>query len=354
MDDTMDALGERLRPRHLLDELLGFLRGGDSDGGESRLEHYKEKLSESCNTAAHNVSDVVKKNPVPLLLIGAGIGWMIYQNRRESSPHSSMDPNLYSDDSTSQSILYDPDPEMSYDPDLHYDRPLEYPSAQNTGAAGYRSSTGAASGAQSGSASSNPGGGSKLGDMKGKIGEKASAVSHQMRDKLAGVGEAAKERVGALRERAGEMTARARDGTRQVYSRARTQVVTTADQHPLEVGLVALAAGLIAGLMLPTPNVINRRVGPMADRLRTRTRERGAEMLDKGKRVAEAAMHAVKDEAQAQGLTPEGLREKAAAVADRAKEAGEQTARQEGLTSESAGNRPGNSQNDPSSARPVA
>src|SRR5215204_4996501 len=26
MDDTMDALGDRLQPRHLLDEFLGFLR----------------------------------------------------------------------------------------------------------------------------------------------------------------------------------------------------------------------------------------------------------------------------------------------------------------------------------------
>jgi ElaB/YqjD/DUF883 family membrane-anchored ribosome-binding protein len=346
MDDTMDAIGDRLRPRHLLDEFLGFLRGGDSDGGESRLTHYREKLSESCNTAAHNVADVVKKNPVPLLLIGAGVGWMIYQNRRENSPRAATDPDLYSDDNSEQSILYDPDPDMTYDPDIHYDRPLEYPS-QSTSGIGYSNQSGSAYGGEQGSPS-------KLGEIKGKIGEKASAVSHQVRDKLAGAGEVAKEKVSAVRERAGEITSRAKDSTRQVYSRARTQVVTTADQHPLEVGLVALAAGLIAGLMLPTPNVINRRVGPVADRLRTRTRERGAEMLEKGKRVAEAAVHAAKDEAQAQGLTPERLREKASAVADSAKEAGGQTARQEGLASDAQSGRTGNSPSDPSPARPVA
>ena len=32
MDDTMDALGERLQPRHLLDEVLGYFRGNSSEG----------------------------------------------------------------------------------------------------------------------------------------------------------------------------------------------------------------------------------------------------------------------------------------------------------------------------------
>jgi ElaB/YqjD/DUF883 family membrane-anchored ribosome-binding protein len=336
MDDTMDAIGDRLQPRHLLDEFLGFLRGGDSDGGESRLAHYREKLSESCSTAAHTVTDVVKKNPVPLLLIGAGIGWMIYQNRRATSPRRSTEPDLFSEENGAQDILYDPDPDMSYDPDIHYDRPLEYPSS-GAARAGYsdQSST------------------TKLGETKGKIGEKASAVTHQLKDKLASAGEVAKEKVSAVRDRASELSARATDGTRQIYSRAREQVVTTADQHPLEVGLVALAAGLIAGLMVPTPNVINRKVGPIADRLRARTRDRGSEILERGKRVAEAAVHAAKDEAEFQGLTPDRLREKASAVADRAREAGEQTARHEGLTSDPSGNQMGSSPADPTSTRPV-
>ena len=71
-------------------------------------------------------------------------------------------------------------------------------------------------------------------------------------------------------------------------------------------------------------------------------------MLEKGKRVARAAVDAVKDEAQAQGLTPERLRDKAAAVAERGKEVAQNAAQQEGL-----GNPSGSQSSDPSNARPA-
>src|SRR5215212_3793126 len=81
MDDTMDALGDRLQPRHLLDEVLGYVRGNASDG-DSRLKHIGERLGRSCNTAMHSVVDSVKQNPMPAVLIGAGVAWMIYSSRR--------------------------------------------------------------------------------------------------------------------------------------------------------------------------------------------------------------------------------------------------------------------------------
>src|SRR5204863_465418 len=108
------------------------------------------------------------------------------------------------------------------------------------------------------------------------------------------------------RERAGEITAKVGERTRQVYSKTRDRVATTADEHPLEVGLVCLAAGLIAGLSVPTPNAVNRVAGPAADRLRERARESGTEMVEKTKRVARAAVTAAKEEAQTQGLTDVG------------------------------------------------
>lgn len=305
MDDTMDALGERLQPRHLVDEVLGFLRGETKDG-DARLSQMREKITHSANAAMHSVVDAVKHNPMPALLIGAGVAWMIYESRRDKSPDSA-DGNYYGQDR-------DGDP-VRYNPDTHYDRPLQYPS-------GYTENGHTGDG------------GSKLGALKDNVVEKASAATDQVRDKLAHVGEVAREKAGALRERAGELTTRVKEGTREVYTRNRERVVRTADQHPLEVGLVALAAGLIAGLAIPTPNAVNRRVGPTADRLRDRTREAGTEMLEKGKRIANATVSALKEEAQAQGVTPEFLREKAAAVGERAKETVEHEARQEGLMPE--------------------
>lgn len=120
------------------------------------------------------------------------------------------------------------------------------------------------------------------------------------------------------------------------------------------MGLVALAAGLIAGLVLPTPNAVNRGIGPAADRLRARTRQAGEKIVEKGKRVAHAAVHAVKDEAQAQGLTPEHLREKLSAVAERAEDAGRKAARREGLVPTTEATQFDPQQNNPSVRGPAA
>src|SRR3954471_2225199 len=78
MDDTIDQLEGRLHGRHLLDEIVGFFRRGDGDG---QMGEWKEKISRSART----VVDSVKAHPLPLILIGAGVGWLIYQNRSSRS-----------------------------------------------------------------------------------------------------------------------------------------------------------------------------------------------------------------------------------------------------------------------------
>lgn len=321
MDDTMDALGNRLQPRHLLDEALGYLRGNSAEG-ESRLTRLREKMTSSCDTAMHSVVDSVKQNPMPALMIGAGVAWMIYSSRRADSGDYG-----YEDYSAKDAAL-------RYDPDTHYDRPLDYPTTPGS------------------EAEWSDRGESKLGQMKEKLADKASAATGQVKEKLSHASEAAREKMDALRGRASDVTSRVKDSTRQAYARSRDRVVATADHHPLEVGLVALAAGLMAGLAMRTPNAVNRRIGPAADRLRERTRQAGTDVLEKGRRVAQAAASAVKEEADAQGLTPERLRQQAGAVAERAREAGKESAQREGLARSQETN-PSSSGSDPSIARPA-
>lgn len=332
MDDTIDALGNRMQPRHLIDEVLGYFRR-TNESGESRLTSVRDKVSHGTDAAVHAVVDTVKQNPLPALVIGAGVAWMIYESRRDKTPRL----GSYDTD-TGEGIRYDPD--------AHLDRPLDYPS-DTTGIseAGWSDQ-----------------GGSKLGNMKGALSDTAATA----KDKLSHAGDVAKEKMGAMRQaageklsaarqRAGEIGSRVKERTGEMYSVTRQRVATTADQHPIELGLVCLAAGVIAGLALPTPSAVNEKLGPTADRLRDRARESGQEMLEKGKRVASAAVSAVKEEAQSQGLTPERLREKATAVAERAKEAGKESARNEGLAKGKIpeGNQSGSQLNDPSVARPA-
>jgi ElaB/YqjD/DUF883 family membrane-anchored ribosome-binding protein len=109
--------------------------------------------------------------------------------------------------------------------------------------------------------------------------------------------------LGVTKERLSGLTSQAQQRGREVYQRTRERVVTTSEQHPLEVGLACLAVGAIVGLMLPTPQIVNRRLGPSVDRLRDRARDAGSELLQKGKRVVEAAASAAKVEAKTQGIS---------------------------------------------------
>jgi ElaB/YqjD/DUF883 family membrane-anchored ribosome-binding protein len=346
MDDTMDQLGDRLQPRHLVDEVLGYFRG-DAGNGDSRLHEMRDKLSRSASSAVHGVVDTVKQNPLPALVIGAGIAWMIYESRRKPDVVA----RYYSADRAG-----DYSPEIEYDPDLHYDRPLEYPTPTGERLPGFDEGNGATE-----FGASQSGRHENAGPAAGGVKEKISHLGEAAKDRLSSVKQRAGEKMHAVRDRAAELGGRARQKAGAAYTATRERVVTTADQHPLEVGLCCLAAGLIAGLALPTPEKVNRIAGPTAERLRQRARHAGSEMVDKGRRVCRAAATAAKDEAEAQGFTPERLRDQAGAVAQRAGDAAGEAARRASAgdgdqeqgerREENAGSQATSS--DPSSARPA-
>jgi hypothetical protein len=287
MDDTLDALGQRLQGRHLIDEVLGFFRN-NSD----RSRELGQKLSHTASSAMNSLTDTVKANPVPALLIGAGVGWMIYQSRRSSS---------------SSDYEYDYESGGGYargesDSDLEslYDRPLDYPASSTAGAQGGSAfeETGYNAG---GFPTSDTQGSSKLGQAREKVAEK----TQQVKQRLADVGSRVRDRSQAVGEQARELRSRVQERARDSYQRGRERVVSTAHERPIELGLACLALGVIAGLAVRTPARLDRAIGPTVDRLRDRTREAGSELLQKGQRVAHAAAEAAKDEAKSQGLTPE-------------------------------------------------
>lgn len=367
MDSTIDALGERMKGRHLLDEAIGYFRShrdtADQAASKARekLSETAGKISDTAGSAANAMIDTVKKNPIPILLITAGAAWLAYNASRRRS--ADLNEDFLEDDET------------RYDPDMHYDRPLEYPGTLASSQSGldFGSSTGSSMGAASsyGGSSSYEGmqgatddAGSKLQDMKNAMADKASAAKEQVKEKFGDLSQAAKSKLQNVKQKASEVGSRVKerasqigsqvgDRTRQVYTQSRERVVQTADQHPLPVGLGCLAAGILIGLAIPTPNPVNRIAGPTVDRLRNRTKDAGRDMMQKGRRVVEAATEAARDEAQSQGLTIDRLRQSGEKVAQRAGEAASDAAQAEGIRLDSGNQRAGAEPADPSAARPA-
>ena len=78
-----------------------------------------------------------------------------------------------------------------------------------------------------------------------------------------------------------------------------------AERNPLGLAMGGAAAGLIAGLLLPSTRMEDERMGAMADDVKSSAAEAGREALDRGKHVAEdvgsAALDAAKETGREEG-----------------------------------------------------
>ncbi len=277
MDHTIDALGRRFQGRHLIDEALHFVR---IQSEKANMTQITNRLKTSADTAVHTVVDTVKSNPVPTALIGAGLAWYLYSQTRRA------DSNGYT-----------------------YDDPIQGYYDEGYGSAGPGDSD-----------VGEPVAGATEG-VGERIREKAGRLRERSRDAVA----TARERLHSVGERAGEVGNRVRHRSQALLRDGRQRVSTAVHQHPLESGMACLALGVIIGLALPTTQRVRSTVAPGARRLRQRTQE----MVERGRNVARTAAHAAMQEAEAQGLTPRNLADKATQVAQKAGGAAQEYAREE-------------------------
>ena len=80
MNQTLDALERKLAPSQLLDKSLAYLRDHAGD-------------------VARDVGDTVRRNPVPVLIAIAGIGWLVASSVRRRDPVGETLEDTFDDES---------------------------------------------------------------------------------------------------------------------------------------------------------------------------------------------------------------------------------------------------------------
>jgi gas vesicle protein len=119
------------------------------------------------------------------------------------------------------------------------------------------------------------------------------------------------EQVQGTSHKVGEATPdgqQVKEGTRQA--------VGIAQENPLGLALGGIAAGFLAGMLLPSTRVEDEKVGPVADQVKEAVAETGQEALDRGREVAsQVAEQAV-----------EGAKEVGQEAVQTAKDAGQEQA----------------------------
>jgi ElaB/YqjD/DUF883 family membrane-anchored ribosome-binding protein len=139
-----------------------------------------------------------------------------------------------------------------------------------------------------------------------QMGETIDALGHK-----ADVKGRAKERIGdtveGMKERMGMASGKVSDATpdpQQVKQGAR-RAAGVAQENPMGLAVGAMAAGFLAGMLIPSSRVEDEKLGPMAEQVKQQVKETGEEALERGKQVAqsaaETAAETVREEGRQQG-----------------------------------------------------
>lgn len=263
MDETVDALAGRLSPDHLLDEAWGRLRGQGEEG----------------------IGQVVKEHPIPVALVGVGLGWLAVEQASERS-----DGRVEGDVPTGRT-----------------ERPITYAEGPRYGEGaewtGYDTPAGHVVGDEAdGEAGSDRGMGERISDAASAVKEKVSSAAESARERASGAMDAARERAHDRGDRARERISHARasleERARHRGRQARRGFWSMLEDNPLALGAVAFGIGLASGMSVPSSRIEDRVMGRASDTLEDEAKRVGERTAEQAKHVAREAAATAMEEAE--------------------------------------------------------
>lgn len=313
MDETVDCLQERLKPRHLLDDVLDAFRSSSGSSGTS---------SDSYKQIGSRIVDKFKENPVPAALIGAGVAWLLFEGNGSKRTRSGYTPRKWDVPEYSGSYV-DARTGQPYAANYGQDRSsgrTDGPGVMGQAKEMFREAAGKMSSAA----------GAAKAKAEGAI-ESAKEGASSLADKASEWTGAARESAESAGEAIGEYASAASDQAYRGYRAGKHYVERGIEDYPLAMGAAALALGMLTGLLLPHTDAEDRLMGERADDLKESAKAAGKEVLESGKHVAAATASAAQEEAGRQGASPNSLVDKVKHVAQDVKHAVTESAKREGL-----------------------
>lgn len=238
IDRTLDALQSKLSPGQLLDQALSYMKDG---GGEF----------------ASNIGRTVSRNPVPVVLLGIGLTWLMCSDGSRR-PRRDSDDEFADDERRASRQVSDA---------LH----------------NYYSD---ASGAVQGAAESVESGAARVREG-----------IHDLRDAATGT-------IRTVAGGADDMARQAGDYAQSAWHqgvRAKDRAVRTLQDYPVLTGVLGLAAGAMAAALLPQTRQEDELMGPAADQLKRSTKE----TLQEAKQEAVDALHSAAEASKPPSQTAE-------------------------------------------------
>jgi len=332
MDATLDALGNRLTARSVLHTILDIWesRQGCTPESEARTQKVYGALSQQ-------VANQVRENPIPTMLIGAGIAWLFMDRNKtpDNREYVELSGRRYRvRPSTAAApmggIEGAPVAEYEYEEVEHdeiNDGPGLIDRAKDKLAQGKDAIADAASAAKDRIVGAGEAARSRFSDVRDSARNRADDLRGNARVRANRIGGAAHSAADRLKSGARDVYSRSQEGSREVYSTGVERFQGAVEESPLGVGLGFAALGALVGLLMPHTRHEDELLGERSDELLDTVKEKSREVLQTGKHVAERVAETALDEAQKQGFTAAAAGEKltelaakAGAVAQRVKE----------------------------------
>lgn len=239
------------------------------------------------------VSRTVGRNPAAMVVVGAGLAWLILGASRNTSVNQTDARSRRNSGSPRQFETWGNDPlraERATEEALNEDGAWFGAGRRkrNSGDSASQRSYGTPNGATSMMERAKD----AVSDASSSVGHAASDLSDRLSHGLEDLSEAAKTRVISARRAAHD----ARDASEAAMHRGATAASDIFREQPLVVGALAVAIGAALGSLLPHSKIEDDTMGESSDRLFREAQEVFREERDKAMAVVKGAASDVKDE----------------------------------------------------------
>jgi hypothetical protein len=314
MAETINALGERLSPENLIEQ-------AKTSAKEATVGRFKDMTHEAnrrMEGMSNSLSHTIRENPLPVAVIGLGLGWLLLSERGKRDDYRS---SGYSTDAyryRSEGYRYYDDPYQGGRIDQARERMGDVADTVGNKAAEVKNRVG--------DTAQNIG--ESVSEATSRAGESVSQTAHRVgesvSEKVYRAGESVGDTAEMVQERAGDAALRARREAERLAREAqwRSQAVATRtkqsfwgtmEENPLAIGAVLAIAGAAVGAAIPASEYENRLMGETRDRLMDEAKVRAQDAVERVQTVVEetqkAAVTEAKDAAQRQNLTIDSMKE---------------------------------------------
>lgn len=280
MSNKIDSIQERLSPETLKTQAQDAIRGAINDGADSLVEYMRGHSNE----LGASLVQTVKNNPLPSVLIGVGVGWLLLNNLSGNSQGNSRDQRWQAGRGRS----YNPQGTANFYSESEYagSEYTPYSSAESwQGQSTYSDERSKGIGQQVRD---------KVGQVTSAVREKVSEISEQVSDKTGELTDQIRSSTQNLRDdvqdKTGSWSAQAQGYREQTGA----QMHTVMEENALTVGAAALIAGAVLGFILPATRRENEMMGEWRDQVVEKAQNVASDVAQQTKEMVQE----VKSEAQ--------------------------------------------------------